>query len=329
MDTLSRWRAVEMLIVLFACGPVQAQSVDAAKTYPNRPVRLVNPSSPGGGGDIMGRLVAQPLSMSLGQNFVNDSRPGAANIIATEIVAKAPPDGYTLLLGTNGSFVTNVLIYPKLPYGVKDFEPISILSIAPLILTVHPSVPAKNLAELIELAKLRAGQLTYASFGIGSITHLAGELFQQLTKTKLVQVPYKGSGPGMADLVAGHVTMSFDTALASVGHVQSNRIRALAVSASKRLEMIPAVQTFAEAGLPGFEGGAWYGIVAPAGTPRDIVAKLHLEMVKALKLPEVQRRIADLGAEVVGNSPQEFSAQIARELKLWEPVVKAAGIKAE
>lgn len=330
MKPLTRSNALGALFVLLFCGGYAcAQGVDAVKTYPNRPVRIVNPSSPGGGGDIMGRLIGQQLTKSFGQNFVNDNRPGAANIIATEIGAKAPPDGYTLLLGTGGTFVTNVLIYAKLPYSEKDFEPISILSDAPLILTVHPSVQAQTVAELVDLAKARAGQLSYASFGIGSSSHVAGEMFQQMTKTKLVHVPYKGSAPGMSDLVAGHIQIAFDTALASMVHIQSKRIRALGVAAPKRLTMIAEVPTLAETGLAGFEISGWYGLAAPAGTPRAIIAKLHGEIVKALKLPEIQQRIGDLGADVVGNTPQEFSAKIARELKQFGPVVKAANIKAE
>ena len=330
MNSLTnRFAFAVLTVAIFFCGVVHAQGVDVAKTYPNRPVRIVNPSSPGGGGDIMGRLIAVQLTKSLGQNFVNDNRPGAANIIATEIGAKAPPDGYTLLLGTGGTFVTNVLIYTKLPYSEKDFEPISILSDAPLILTVHPSVPAQTVAELVELAKVRAGKLSYASFGIGSSSHLAGEMFQQMTRTRLIHVPYKGSAPGMTDLVAGHIQIAFDTALASMVHIQSKRIRALGIAAPKRLSMIAEVPTLGEAGLTGFEISGWYGLAAPAGTPRAIVAKLHGEIVKALKLPEVQQRINDLGADVVGNTPQEFSAKIARELKQFGPVVKSANIKAE
>ena len=322
--------SVEILLILFFfCGAVHAQGMGVERSYPNRAVRIVNPSSPGGGGDIMGRLIAMELTKTFGQNFVNDNRPGAANIIATEIVAKAYPDGYTLLLGTGGTFVTNVLIYKKLPYSEKDFEPISVLSDAALILTVHPAVPVQTVSELIDLAKKNPGQLSYASFGIGSSSHLAGEMFQQITKTKLVHVPYKGSAPGMIDLLAGHITMAFDTALASMVHVQAKRIRALGVASSKRLSLIADVPTLSETGLSGFEISGWYGLAAPVGTPAVLIGKLHGEIVKALKLPEVQRRISELGAEVVGNTPQEFRAKIASELKQFSPVVKLANIKAE
>jgi len=318
-----------LALILFFAGAVHAQRTGGEASYPNRAVRIVNPSSPGGGGDIMGRLIAMELTKTFGQNFVTDNRPGAATIIATEIGAKAYPDGYTLLLGTSGTFVTNVLIYTKLPYSEKDFEPISVLSDAALILTVNPAVQAQTVAELVDLAKKNAGQLSYASFGIGSSSHLAGEMFQQFTKTKLVHVPYKGSAPGMTDLLAGHITMAFDTALASMSHVQSKRIRALGVASSKRLSIIPEVPTLGEAGLTGFEISGWYGLAAPAGTPAAVIRKLHTEIVRALKLPEVQRRISELGAEVVGNTPQEFRAKIAREIRQLGPVVKVANIKAE
>jgi putative tricarboxylic transport membrane protein len=318
-----------LFAMLFGHDLAFAQSGDAAKAYPNRPVRVVNPSSPGGGGDIMGRLVAQQLTKSLGQNFIIDNRPGAANIIATEIVAKSPPDGYTLLIAATGTFVTNPLVYAKLSYSEKDFETISIVADAPFILTVHPSVPAKNLSELVALAKAKPGELTYASFGTGSSSHLAGELFQVMTKTRLLHVPYKGSAPGMTDLLAGNITMKFDSGFASVPYIESKRIRALGVAALKRLPKIPEVPTLGELGLKDFEAGSWYGVMAPAGTPRDIVVKLHGELVKALKLPEIQQRITDLGAYPIGNTPEEFSAQIVRERERWAKVVKEAGIKPE
>ena len=321
--------AVALITLLFGSGSVFAQSADAARAYPTRAVRFVNPSSPGGGADIIARILAQQLTKSMVQNFLNDNRPGAANIIATEIVAKSPPDGYTLLIAATGTFVTNPLVYAKLSYSEKDFDTISIVADAPFILTVHPSVPAKNLNELVALAKAHPGELTYASFGTGSSSHLAGELFQVMTKTRLLHVPYKGSAPGMTDLLAGNITMKFDSGFASVPYIQSKRIRALGVAALKRLPKIPDVPTLDALGLKNFEAGSWYGVMAPAGTPRDIVAKLHGELVKALKLPEVQQRIVDLGAYPIGNTPEEFSAQIIRERERWAQVVKEAGIKPE
>jgi len=330
MHTQSRYLAASALIALLSgAGAAHAQSADAAKTYPNRPVRFVNPSSPGGGADIVARILGQQLAKSMGQNFINDNRPGAANIIATEIVAKSPPDGYTLLIAATGTFVTNPLVYAKLSYSEKDFDTISIVADAPFILTVHPSVPAKNLKELVALAKAHPGELTYASFGTGSSSHLAGELFQVMTKTKLLHVPYKGSAPGMTDLLAGNITMKFDSGFASVPHIGSKRIRALGVAAPQRLPKIPEVPTLNELGLKDFNAGSWYGVMAPAGTSRDIVAKLHAELVKAVNLPEIRQRIVDLGTYPIGNTPEEFSAQIVRERAQWAKVVKEAGIKPE
>lgn len=290
---------------------------------------MVNPSSPGGGADIIGRLVGAQFSKTFGQNFMTDNRPGAANIIATEIVAKSPPDGYTLLVAATGTFVTNPLVYAKLPYADRDFETIAIVADAPFILTVHPSIPVRSVRELTALAKARPGELTYASFGTGSSSHLAGELFQVMTRTRLLHVPYKGSAPGMADLLAGNITMKFDGGLASVPHIKSGRIRPLGVAALRRLPQIPDVPTLSEAGLKDFQAGSWYGLMAPAGTPREIITRLHVELVKALKQPDLQQRITDLGADVVGNTPEEFSAQILREREVWAKVVKQAGITPE
>ena len=310
------------------CLPAGAQTAEV-KNYPARAVRMVNPSSPGGGADIIGRLVGAQFSKTFGQNFMTDNRPGAANIIATEIVAKSPPDGYTLLVAATGTFVTNPLVYAKLPYADRDFETIAIVADAPFILTVHPSIPVRSVRELTALAKARPGELTYASFGTGSSSHLAGELFQVMTRTRLLHVPYKGSAPGMADLLAGNITMKFDGGLASVPHIKSGRIRPLGVAALRRLPQIPDVPTLSEAGLRDFQAGSWYGLMAPAGTPREIITRLHVELVKALKQPDLQQRITDLGADVVGNTPEEFSAQILREREVWAKVVKQAGITPE
>lgn len=300
-----------------------------ASAYPSRVVRIVLPGSPGAGSDIIGRVLAQPLSKSLGQNFVVDNRPGAANIIATELVAKSPADGYTLLIGTTGTFVTNPLVYLKLPYSIKDFEPISNAVEAAFLLAVHPSIPAKNVAEMVALAKARPGQMAVASFGIGSSTHFAGELFQSMTKTKLVHVPYKGSAPGVLDLVAGNIAATFDTILTLTPYIQSKRVRALGLAAAKRLKQVPDLPTLAEQGLKDFEAGSWYGVLAPAGTSRDIVTQLHSEIIAALKQADVQKRFADLGTDIIGNSPAEFAAQISNERAKWAKVAQDAGIKPE
>jgi len=325
---------VATVAVLFAAllfsGAASAQApASSTKSWPTRVVRIVLPGSPGAGSDIIGRVLAQPLTKSLGQNFIIDNRPGAANIIATEVAAKAPPDGYTLLIGTTGTFITNPLVYAKLPYSIKDFETISNVVDAPFVLAVHPSIPVKTVAELVALAKARPAQLAVASFGIGSSTHFAGELFQNMTKTKLIHVPYKGSAPGVADLVAGNIAMTFDTVLTLMPYIQSGRVRPLGLAAPKRLQQIKGVPTLGELGLKDFEAGSWYGVLAPAGTPREIVTRLHAEIVAALKMPDVQKRFFDLGTDIIGNSPEEFANQIRDGREKWAKVARDAGIKPE
>ncbi len=311
-----------------AGGDARAQ--DAAAGYPSKVVRIIVPAAAGGGADIIARIFAQPLGKSLGQNFVADNRPGAANIIGTEIVAKAPPDGYTLLLGTTGPLANNPLLYAKLPYdSLKDFAPISNVANSAFVLVVHPSLPVKSVAELIVLAKAKPGELAYASWGRGSATHLATELLMLMRQVKLVQVPYKGSGNAMPDMIAGNVQLAFDSMLSSVPYIRSGRLRPLGFSALKRSNVIPEVPTLAESGFAGFEAGSWYGFLAPARTPREIVMKLHGEIMKALKVPEVQERMASLGTEPIGSTAEEFAEQIRRDLDKWGKVVKAAGIQPE
>jgi tripartite-type tricarboxylate transporter receptor subunit TctC len=324
LATIAAW-----FVTLFNSAAFAQTTGSGAKPWPTRVVRIVLPGSPGAGSDIIGRVLAQPLTKSFGQTFIIDNRPGAANIIATEVAAKAPPDGYTLLIGTTGTFITNPLVYAKLPYSIKDFETISNVVDAPFVLAVHPSVPVKNINELVALAKARPAQLAVASFGIGSSTHFAGELFQTMTKTRLIHVPYKGSAPGVADLVAGNIAMTFDTVLTLMPYIQSGRVRALGLAAPKRLQQIKGVPTLGELGLKDFEAGSWYGVLAPAGTPREIVTRLHSEIVVALKQPDVQKRFFDLGTDIIGNSPDEFAAQIRDGREKWAKVARDAGIKPE
>ncbi|BDW11466.1 MFS transporter [Polynucleobacter sp. SHI8] len=290
---------------------------------------MYNPSSPGGGADVIGRLIQQELTKNLGQTFIVDNRPGAANIIATELAAKSTPDGYSLLMGATGSFVTNPLVYKKLSYAVSDFIPISMVADAPFILSVHPSVPANNLAELISYAKANPGKLSFASFGNGSSSHMAGEYFQILTGTKLIHVPYKGSAPGMADLLAGNITMTFDSGLSSIPNIQAKKIRPIAVAASKRLVNLPEVPTFAELGIGNFYAGSWYGFFAPVGTPREIVNLLNKNIHQIVAMPEISARIQNLGATVQVNTPEEYSAQIAKETEQWAMVIQKAKIQLE
>ncbi|HSQ03659.1 MAG TPA: tripartite tricarboxylate transporter substrate binding protein [Burkholderiales bacterium] len=319
-------RCVALLTV--AVGLAHAQEPAAA--YPRKAVRIVVPAAAGGGADIIARLIGQQLGRNLGQTFIVENRPGAANIIGTEVVAKAPPDGYTLLLGTTGPLAMNPLLYAKLPYdAVKDFSTISNVADSPFVLVVHPSLPVHSVAELVKLARAKPGQLSYASWGRGSSTHLATELFMTMTQVQFVQVPYKGSGNAIPDMLAGNVQLAFDSMLSSVPHVRVGRLRPLGISALKRSGVLPDVPTLAESGLAGFEAGSWYGFLAPAKTSPDIVSKLHDEIMKALKVGEVQERLASLGTEPIGNTPAEFAAQIRNDLAKWGKVVHAAGIQPE
>ena len=309
---------------LLACSLGWSQTIS---TYPTKAVRVYNPSSPGGGGDVIARIIQQELSKNLGQTFIVDNRPGAANIISTDLAAKSASDGYSLLLGTTGSFVTNPLIYKKLPYAVSDFVPISMVADAPFILSVHPSVPANNLTELSAYAKANPGKLSFASFGNGSSSHLAGEYFQILTGTKLIHVPYKGSAPGMADLLAGNITMTFDSGLSSIPNIQAKKIRPIAVAAPKRLPNLPDVPTFLELGIPNFYAGSWYGFFAPQGTPKEIIQLLNKQIHTIVASPEVASRIQSLGSAAIVNTPEEYTQQIVKETDQWAMVIQKANIK--
>jgi tripartite-type tricarboxylate transporter receptor subunit TctC len=319
------WRYVVALSVLSACLPHAA-----AQGYPGKPVRIINPFAAGGGLDALLRPLAQKLSEGLGQPFIVDNKAGANGMIGSELVAKAAPDGYTLLAGTTGALSLNAIVYPKLPYDpVKDFAPISSFAESGFILSVHPSVPAGNVQELIALARSRPGQLTYASFGVASSSHLLAELFSMAADVKMVHVPYKGSAPAVADLLSGQVALMFDSMQSQMPHLRAKRLRALGLAAARRSAAAPEVPTLAEAGLAGVEGGSWYGLLAPAGTPREIVERLHAEVRKALAAPELRQRFESAGADPVGNTPAEFAAQIRADIEKWGTVVRSAGIRAE
>ena len=320
-------RLVLMLLISINLTPPAFSQMTS--DYPLRPVRVVNPSSLGGGGDVVARILTPELSRLLGQNFYVDNHPGAANIIATEIAAKAPADGYTLYLAATGTFVTNPLVYAKLPYSLSSFQTISNVADAPFILSIHPSLPALNFKELLNLAKQQPGQLTYASFGKGSTPHLAGEMLQVLTGIRLIHVPYKGSAPGMADLIGGNITMTFDAGMASIAQIRAKRIRPIGVAASKRLDVLSDLPTLEEQGLKQFYAGSWYGFMAPAATHRPIIVKVYETLIKALHQPRVEERIHNLGASVGGSTPEAFFAQIQAEQLRWAEVVNKAGIKPE
>lgn len=308
---------------------IAASAVIAQTTYPTRSIRLIVPFAAGGGADITGRVVAQKLTEAFGQQVIVDNRAGAAGNIGTELAAKSAPDGYTLLL-VGPNHTTNVSLFSKLNYDpVRDFEPISLVTAAPYVLLVHPSLPAHDLKALIALARAKPGQLTYGSAGNGTAGHLAMESIKTQAKIDMLHVPYKGSPPLQADLIGGQIVAGFDNVLSSVPHVKAGRLRALAVSSSKRSPALPEVPTIAQSGLPGFDVTVWQGVLSPAGTPREIVARLHTEILGALKKPDVQSRMATLGVDIVGNTPAEFAEFIKRDIDKWAQVIKAAGARVD
>ena len=315
------------IIYLMIFLAVAADSL--AQSYPAKPVRVVVPSSPGGGTDIIARIVAPELSKRLGQQFVIDNRPGAGTMIGIEIVAKAPADGYVLLM-TPSTLAINSALYKKVPYDpVHDFAPITELISSPSIIVVHPSVPAKTIKELIAFARSRPGQINYASAGAGTYPHMTMELFQSMAKVKMVHIPNKGTGPAMIDMLAGNTAVMAGTILSVMPQVRAGRLRALGISSEKRSPVAPEIPTVAEAGLPGFEAVQWYGFLAPAKTPREIITRLHAETVRVLQQPETKERFASDGADPVGNSPDEFARFIQSELVKWAKVARGAGIQPE
>lgn len=317
-----------LLIAVFLTLGIGATQFAAAQAYPVKSIRIVVPFPAGGNADILARIYAQKLSDGFGQSVVVENRAGAAGIIGTQLVAKSPADGYTLLFGTTGTHTTNPAVYAKLPYDpLKDFAPVSNFADSPFLLVVHPSVPAASLKELIALAKARPGQLDYASFGIGSSAHLAGEMLRTMARINIVHIAYKGGPPALNDLLGGHVAFMFNSLPIVIPQVKSGRLRALALAAKRRSPNLPDMPTFAEAGVPNFEAGSWYGVMAPAGTPRDVITKLHAATVRILGLPEVKQRLATEGVDPIGNTPAEFADQINRDMARWAKVAKDAGIQ--
>jgi tripartite-type tricarboxylate transporter receptor subunit TctC len=315
--------AAALLPTVFA-APVAAQE------YPVKPVRFVIAFSPAGPSDILTRIVGSKLAESMGQVFIFDNRPGAGGNLAAEIVAKAPPDGYTLLMGNNSILATNASLYKNMSFDpVKDLAPVALLASQPNILVVHPSLPVKSVKELIAFAKAHPGELNYASSGSGAAAHLAAELFKSMAGVQMVHIPYKGASPALIDMLAGQCQVMFATALSVQPYLQSNRLRPLAVSTAKRARIMPNLPTVAEAGVPGFEATTWHGIVSTAGTPPAVINKLNAEINKVLKLPDVNATLTRQGAEVLGGTPQEFAAYIKAEIPKWAKVVKASGARAD
>ena len=301
----------------------------AQQPYPARPIRIISPFAPGGGNDVLSRTIAQKLTENVKQQVIVENRPGANGVIGTEAAARAAPDGYTIVLIPSGHAV-NASLRRKLPYdSIRDFTPITLVGSSPLILAVHPSVPAKSVKALAALARARPGQMTYGSAGIGSSGHLGGALFETLTGVKMVHVPYKGMGLAITDLMAGHISLVFGTSASVMPHVRSGRLRALATTGAKRSPALPDFPTVAEAGVPGYEAGLWYGFVGPARIPGDIVRRLNAEIVAVLKSPEVHDRLASQGVDATPSTPEEFGKLMVTDLERWAKVVQRAGIRAE
>jgi len=324
MSQVLRLVAMAFLSLLVPC--VQA----TAEHYPDRVVRIINPYPPGGSVDVMARILAQKLTEALGQQVIVENRSGGGGNTGSDFVAKAEPDGYTLLFTAPGPLTVNQTLYSKLPFDpTKDFAPIALFATAPIVLIVNPGVPANNVQELIALARREPGKINFASAGNGTTNHLSGELFKSMAHIDIVHVPYRGAGPAMNDLIAGHVQMFFDLMPVVLPQIAAGKARAPANAGAKRPSALPNVPTVAEQGLPGFDASSWYGLVAPAKTPGPVLAKLREEVAKALKAPDVVARIRELGSEPGTAFGDDFRAFLAAETKKWAEVIRASGAKAD
>ena len=307
-----------------------AGTADAQTAYPNKPLRLIVGFAPGGGTDILARALGQPLGELLGQQVTIDNRAGAGGIIATELGARAAPDGYTFLVGSSAAFAINPNLMKKLPYDpVKDFTPVGMFATLSYVVDVHPSLPAKTLKELLAIARAKPGAINFGSAGQGSSTQLAIEQFAQMAGVRMTHIPYKGNTPAMTALMSGEVAMVFDPVLTSMPMVKSGRVRALAVTTAHRSALLPDVPTVAEAGIAGYESGNWFGVFAPAGTPRDIVERVNAVINKAMTRPEMKDKLASQGADALTGSPADLAALVQRELAKFAAIIKAAGMRAE
>jgi tripartite-type tricarboxylate transporter receptor subunit TctC len=320
-------RKIRAILAVAACTLFAAHAL--AGDYPSKAIRVVTGSAPGGGSDTVARTLGEKLAERFGQPLLVDNRAGAGGTIGADIVAKAPPDGYTWLVATSSSIVVSPAMQ-KLPYNVeRDLVPVMQISTVPFILAVNPAVPAKSVSELIALAKAKPGQLSYATSGIGAMSHLAMELFKYMAGVNLTHVPYRGSAPAAYDLIGGQVQAAFNNLIPTLPHVKSGRLRALGVSSLKRAAVLPDVPTVAESGLPGYEAMQWYGVLLPAAAPKTMVAFLSRELTAVLKIPSVHTRLLEEGGDVIGGSPEQYAVVIHNELAKWTKLVKAAGIKAE
>jgi tripartite-type tricarboxylate transporter receptor subunit TctC len=313
-----------------ACGLCVSMMMATAwsQTYPAKPVRIIVPFAPAGSTDITARIVAQKLTDAWRQQVIVDNRAGAGGNIGAEAVARSAPDGYTLLLATTGVMAINHRLYRNLSYdALRDFAPVTQIGALPLILIVHPSLPAKSVKDLVAMGKAKPGALSYASSGVGSATHMTSELFRMMAGVDIVHIPYKGSGQAMVDLISGQVGLAFDQITSSLPHVESGKLRALAVTSAKRFASVPQLPTVAEAGVRGYESVSWNGIAAPAGTPREVISRVQEQVARALQSADIKERFFKDGIEGVGSTPEQFERHIRSERAKWEKVVDSAGIK--
>lgn len=318
---IMRWIGGLFLLAFFS-GAIHAQ-------YPNRALKLIVPFPPAGATDVVGRILAQKLGERLGQPVVVDNKPGAGGTIGSELAAKSPPDGYTLLIATTSTHSIGPTLQ-KLPYDpIKDFAPIAHVANVPNVLVVSPSLPVSSVQELVGLARSRPGQLNFASSGVGTIVHLNAELFKLISGTDIVHVPYKGTALSIPDLANGNISMLFDSLASVMPHIRSGKAKPLAVNASRRQALLPEVPTLAEAGMPQFDRYTWFGVFAPAGTPREVISRLHAELVAALKAPDLLERFTGVGAEPVGSTPEQFVERIRSDAARWAEVIRAANVKVQ
>ena len=322
---------VEQTLLCIALIPGVAVSQAQSETgYPSKPIRMIVPSAPGSGPDIMARAIGQKLTEALGQAIVIDDKPGAGGIIGSEAAAKAAPDGYTLIMSNAGAHTVNPSLYAKLPYDpIKDFAPVTLVALAPNILIVHPTLPVRNIKELIALAKAKPGELTFGSGGNGSTAHLSGEMFKTMAGINIVHIPFKGSPAAVIGVIAGQIALAIPNIPPALPHVRSGKLKALAVTTAKRAAGVPELPTVAESGLPGYEATAWFGVLAPAATPPQIIARLNAAIVKIAHAREMQDRLMAEGADAVGNTPEQFAQIIRNDIAKWAKVVKASGARAD
>ena len=316
--------------VVLACFFISAAGGACAQAYPLKPVRLVSPYPPGGANDILARIIGPKLGEYLGQQIVIENRGGATGNIGADYVAKAAPDGYTILMGQASNLTINISLMSKMPYDpVKDLSPVTLVASSPNLLVVHPSLPVRTVKDLVVLAKAKPGSVNYASSGSGSAGHLAGELFKRVAHVDMVHIPYKGAAPALTDVVAGQAQLYFTSPISSTPFVRGGRLRMVAVTSLQRSPSMPDIPTIAESGYPDFEVVSWWGLLTPAATPKEIISKLHTEIVRVLALPETKAKFADQGADVASNTPEQFAAYIKSEIAKWGRLIRELGVKSE